>query len=386
MKLFIHSVIIWPEDPIHEPRVISFDVGKISVVTGWSATGKSSIISIIDYALGSSSCSIPVGEIRDYASWYGLLIETDTGLMRVARQKPEGRQVSSAFWIQQGEDLDDPLPRRPTANSNVERFKLILDTFSGLSNLRLDPEDSRGFMQRAGFRDMISFNFLPQHIVANPYTMFFKADSSEHREKLRNILPLALGAITNDDLVRFHRLHMLRDEHRKLETELRVRRNSLDNWTAGARGAFYRAQELNLLPAGEPPSDPRFLIGILREVVNAGGETVAAPDRLSTSAQRLEELRRREHELDASLASGKRRLRRLKSLNRSVLDYGEVLADQKSKISGFGWFLENISTQQCILCGSDNDAARHSLDQLSQSVIEIEELTAGATSTKPIVD
>ena len=39
---------------------------------------------------------------------------------------------------------------------------------------------------------MAAFNFQPQHIVANPYTLFFKADTTEHREKLRIIFPLAL--------------------------------------------------------------------------------------------------------------------------------------------------------------------------------------------------
>ncbi|GEM_PF-2071909 len=40
---------------------------------------------------------------------------------------------------------------------------------------------------------MGAFNFQPQHIVANPYTLFSKADTTEHREKLRAIFPLVPG-------------------------------------------------------------------------------------------------------------------------------------------------------------------------------------------------
>ena len=191
MKLFIHSVIVWPEDVELEPRVVPFDVDKVSIITGWSSTGKSSILDIINYVLGARTCSIPVGYIRDLASWYGLEIETSVGRMRIARPKPEARQVSEDIWLQQGEDTAGSLPRRPKANHNVARLKAMFDDMSGLSNLALLPE---GEISRASFRDMASFNLLPQHIVANPYSLFFKADSSSHRTKLQYVLPLAMGS------------------------------------------------------------------------------------------------------------------------------------------------------------------------------------------------
>jgi hypothetical protein len=386
MKLFIKQLIIWPEDTTHSPRTVDFDPAMVSVVTGWSATGKSSIIAITDYVLGAGTCAIPVGAIRDRASWYGLEIETDAGKMRIARKKPDGRQVANAFWLQQGSDVDGPLPDLPAANTNAERVKLMLDAISGLSDLRLTPDEGNGFNERAGFRDMAAFNFLPQHIVANPYTMFFKADSHEHREKLRNVLPLALGIITNEDLLRSHRLQMLRDELRKVETELRIRRDGIENWRANATGAFYRAQELNLLPSGEPPSDLQTILELLQQVVKAGGRTVAAPGRVSASVERLEDIRKQEQGLDTEIATQRRRLRRLKSLRRSVLDYGDILADQQARVQSVGWFKEMIVAEQCVLCGSDSEIARRSLRELETPIKELDELTAGTSSTAPMVD
>ena len=116
MKLFIREIIIWPEDVRFEPRTLTFDPGAVSVVTGWSGTGKSSIVNIIDYVLGSGSCSIAVGVIRNAVSWFGLTIETDAGLMRIARPKPAARQVSEEIWLQQGPEVEQPLPMRPAAN------------------------------------------------------------------------------------------------------------------------------------------------------------------------------------------------------------------------------------------------------------------------------
>lgn len=385
MKLFIRELIIWPKDPNHKPRIVRFDPERVSVITGRSATGKSSIISIVDYVLGSRSCSIPVGEIRDYASWYGLSLETDSGPMRVARQKPDGRQVATDYWIQQGSDTEQPLPVLPKSNADLANFKLLMDALCGLSNLKLDPE-GKGHNERASFRDMAAFNYLPQHIVANPYTMFFKADSSDHREKLRNVLPLALGIITNDDLIRLHRLYQLREELRKLEGELKSRRNGLETWQSNATGTFYRAQDLNLLPAGGVPDSLSELIELLRKVVEAGGATVAAPGRTTVTVDRLTAIKRREQELDLEISAQRRRLRRLKSLRRSVIDYDDVLADQQNRVRGAGWFSENLDNDRCILCNSDSHSALRALDALKEPIAELTDLNEGTASAAPMVD
>ncbi len=385
MKLFIRELIVWPADTNLAPRVIQFDLQKVSVITGWSATGKSSIIAIIDYVLGAGSCAIPVGVIRDKSSWYGLRIDTDVGPMRLAREKPDGRQVSDKFWLQQGADVEAPLPIRPMANARTERIKQMFDDLSRLSNLGTDPE-GRGYSHRASFRDMSAFNFLPQHIVANPYTMFFKADTSEHREKLRNVTPLALGVITNEDLVRLHTLHLLRDELRKTQEELRLRRDSLERWRANATGAYYRAQELGLLPTGDLPANLQGIIDILRRVVEAGGQTVTSTGRISAAVERLEAMRSMERDLDRLIADKKRRLRRLKSLRSTVSDYDAVLEDQQHRVRGAGWFAKAIVANSCVLCGSDTTAAQDALNVLAGSIAEIEELSDGTSFTTPIVD
>lgn len=386
MKLFIREIVIWPEDVKFQPRTLPFDAGAVSVVTGWSGTGKSSIVNIIDYVLGSGTCSIAVGVIRNAVSWFGLTIETDNGLMRIARPKPAARQVSEDIWIQEIDAVGQPLPARPHANSNVTRLKVLLDLRSGLSNLALDPEREQGFGGRAGFRDLAAFNLLPQHIVANPHTMFFKADSSHHRETLRHVLPLAMGVVTNDDLVRAHRLKLLRDEQRKLETELRTRRNAMDNWSANARGSFFRAQELSLLPPGDPPGDLLGLLNVLKEVVAAGGLSVAAPGRVSVAVNRLDEIRRQEEALDKKINTERRRLRKLRSLSRSVVDYADVLAEQSASVKGVGWFKSHVAGESCVLCGSDTEVARYALEELNEPIAELESLSAGATTTRPMVD
>jgi hypothetical protein len=385
MKLFIHKLIIWPAGSEYEPRVVDFDPTKVSVVTGWSATGKSSIISIIDYVLGAGSCAIPVGVIRDAASWYGLELETDAGPMRLARRKPEGRHVSGDYWLQQGSDTQADLPGSLMPNAHADRVRSLLDALSGLSNLRVEPE-GKGFSERASFRDMAAFNFLPQHIVANPYTMFFKADTYDHREKLRNVLPLALGIITNDDLARLHSLHLLREELRKLEGELKLKRNALETWRANATGSYFRAQELGLLPPGDPPKLLSALIDMLRRAVSGDAQVRGLGDRTTAAVRRLQEIQREEQRVTRRIADQKRRMKRLRSLRYSVSDYEIVLGDQSERVSGVGWFSAVAGETECILCGTPTKEAQRALDDLQASIAELETLQASTSSTTPMVD
>lgn len=385
MKLIIRELILWPNNPAYEPRILTFRTDGINVITGWSSTGKSAIGAIIDYVLGAGKCAIPVGVIRDKVSWYGLTLDTAVGPMRLARRRPEGRQVSDEYWIQQGADVETEGLSQPHPNAATIRIKQLFDDLSGLSNLTLDPEN-RSFGGRASFRDMAAFNYLSQHIVANPYTMFFKSDSSEHREKLRSVLPLALGIITNDDLVRRHTLHLLLQEQRRLEAELRIRRSSLETWRANAVGAFYRAQELGLLMPGEPPSGLRQLLSQLQRMVDSGNAPRAEAGRISTATQRLESLRSEEQAVSRSVSDARRRLKRLRSLKGSAYAYEAALEDQYARVQGAGWFRQIIERENCILCGSDSEPARRTLEELSEAIAELETLSDGTKAAVPMVD
>lgn len=74
MDFTIKSIILWPKNELKVIRRIDFAPDKINVITGGSERGKSAIIAIIDYCLGSSHCKIPTRTIRDLTQWFGVLI------------------------------------------------------------------------------------------------------------------------------------------------------------------------------------------------------------------------------------------------------------------------------------------------------------------------
>ena len=57
MQFQILKIVLWPSRGGLPPRVVALRKGCVNVISGASRTGKSAIIPIIDYCLGSDRCA-----------------------------------------------------------------------------------------------------------------------------------------------------------------------------------------------------------------------------------------------------------------------------------------------------------------------------------------
>jgi hypothetical protein len=187
MKLAILKIILWPKEERHEPRIISFLPGKINVLTGESGTGKSSLTWIVDYCLGSGKCSIPVGLIRDLTGWFGLHLQLAHTEMIVARRNPGDQQTTTDMYWTEGLSLI--VPGVVEKNARVEDLVNRFNQISQLPSLDFSGGENIGFGGPPSSRDMAAFNFQPQHIVANPYTFFFKTETTDHPGETPDCVP-----------------------------------------------------------------------------------------------------------------------------------------------------------------------------------------------------
>src|ERR1700733_8712065 len=108
MQFQIRQIVLWPKLNGTKPRVVPFEVGQVNVISGASRTGKSAIIPIIDYCLGSDRCAIPVETIRNACRWFGILVETEEGQKLLARREPGNQRSTSDMYILEGARVDIP--------------------------------------------------------------------------------------------------------------------------------------------------------------------------------------------------------------------------------------------------------------------------------------
>ena len=334
------KVILWPRSG-GEPRVLEFKPGVVNVISGASKTGKSAVIPVIDYCLASDKCAIPVGVIREACSWFGILVDTLEGQKLLARREPGDQQSTSDMVLLEGPKIEVP-PRIEVRTSNADAVKAMLNRLAGVPNLGFEPSSEAGSKNRPSFRDLVAFMFQPQNIVANPDVLFFKADTTEHREKLRTIFPYVLGAVTAEVLEARHELDRLSKELRRKEGELKALQATSESWRREAQAWLRQAVELGLYAAKAaiPEAWPDTL-DALRGVLEAEPQAFAqSVEGIETVLTRLADLRDQEVKLTAELRQHRERLNELKALSESGEDYVHSLRVQRDRLSLSSWIRE----------------------------------------------
>ncbi|MBB4378461.1 DUF3732 domain-containing protein [Bradyrhizobium sp. SBR1B] len=307
------------------------------MISGSSKTGKSAVIPIIDYCLGADKCAIPVGVIRENCSWFGVLVETLEGQKLLARREPGELQRTGDMFVLDGAEVE--IPRHiEERNTTVDAVKGTLNRLGGLTGLDFQPGGEGGFSARPSFRDMMAFTFQPQNIIANPNVLFFKADTTEHREKLKTIFPYVLGAVTPAILEARWELDRLQRALRRKETELRGLEAANAAWQSEARGWLRQAIELGLLPPDLTlPTEWADIIGLLRSLPSASSRATPSLEGLDVALGRLETLRTQEEEAARELSVHRQRLNELRRLLESSDAYGGALRVQRDRLEISRW-------------------------------------------------
>jgi hypothetical protein len=372
--------------------VVTFQDGAVNIITGQSGSGKTSLIHIVDYCLGSGKCSIPVGVIRDSVEWFGVLLQLSAGQLLIGRRNPEEKEQSGDVYLVEAEQID-PLLCAPEKTIHVDDLKKKLNQIAGLPDVGFDPESTSGFKGPPSFRDLAAFIFQPQHIVANPNTLFFKADTYEHREKLRTIFPLILGAVTATQLSAKHELAQVQVDLDRRQAVLDRQNDAAAASTGQLRAYVLRAQELGLLPIGASTASglgveqlldvlrlipKRLADGVLPSVDKGAAETLVL---------KLRTLEDQEDSLSRDLSQVSRRRLQIERLKSSLDSYGDQLLAQEGRLAGVGWFANRIRTDDnCPLCGSSSVAAKTAIEQLLDLADEMKQLAASTANATPALE
>lgn len=370
----IRAIVLWPRNPEFKPRRLQFDLGKVNVISGASRTGKSAVIPIIDYCLGSSTCSIPVNTIRKYCEWFGIVVATDQGDKLLARREPGTQRSTDDMFLMEADSITE-VPARIVKNTNAEAVKRLLDDLAGLSKLDFTSgDDAAGFDGRPSFRDLAAFTFQPQNIVANPDVLFFKTNTYEHREKLRKIFPYVLGAVTPALMAKQFELGRIRQELRRKERELKDAQQVSARWSADLLVKFSEAQELGLMPKLEQQPTRGQMIELLEEVVARTDLTLfVSTSTISEALRELSGLDTEEREVSRELTTLRHRLEEMNRMSSGVDQYEAAIGLQRGRLKLSSWLVAHTNgSADCPMCGSHTDSAKRKLEVLSARLLEVE--------------
>ncbi|RAU45533.1 MULTISPECIES: DUF3732 domain-containing protein [unclassified Pseudomonas] len=388
MKFTIDAVVLWPRFQGMEPRVIPFVEGKINIIHGLSGTGKSSIVHIIDYVLGAKKCQIPIGIIRDTVEWFGLKIRILDATHIVARRTPGSSQASSDFFMLVSEEGD--IPETVTRTHTQSQYQAAFNAMVRVSDLpHSDDEEPSNFDRRSTYRDMAAFNFLPQHIVANPNTLFFKTDSFAHKERLTRAMPYALGMVDANYVMNARRREEAQREQDKLRKLMDVHAAAKASHHADVDQLFDRCVQLGLLSNANASMNAEKVMQ-LKRILSATHEgrleqTLLEPQRLHIS-QKLKEVIEAVGKQQGVVDELDTQIDGFSHLARTSQRFVAAIDTEKSHVIGLEWLKESVADGgHCVACGSFTNALPVVIENLETRVNKVTRIS-DALKDNPVVD
>lgn len=262
----LKKLILWPYDQTQSKREIEFYLGEINIIHGASKTGKTALISCVDYALGSSHCKIPVGKILNSVKWFGVLLKNDNEEILLARISPNEKSKEGTIYLDCGNSVTIP-EIIENGNNNVSNAKDIINEKMNYYNEKMEIDDASRYNTKPSYRDSISFNFQPQTIIASPDILFYKTNLTEYRERLKREFHYFLGVYDNETLINKIIKKNLEKERNRLQKIKEETENIKNLFINDLYVLYANAVDLGLVNGNIPVDDTEEIIIELNRIV-----------------------------------------------------------------------------------------------------------------------
>jgi len=347
LSIQILDIVLYAEG--RHPRVLSLKPGRLNIITGDSKTGKSALISIVDYCLGSGSYQVPHGVIRDHVVWYGLRLIDGQAQHFIARRAPDAnRQSTTDAYYATGSSLAIPSLEQLDVTTNIDTVVERLGVVTGIALNRHDPPDHQTRAPlTATLRHALAYVFQPQTEISQPGFLFHGQNDTWFAQAIKDTFPYFLGAVEEDYVAKAAQLKELRRELRAQEQALtRIETLTSDNSIASLVSV---ARDVGLLAAdyvsASPSEDMATLQTIMsRPLAEQIDDTSTAIDQaeLARLNDRRTELRRDLHRLDDELKA-------MIELRNEENAYTHEASEQVSRLESIG-LLQPSDENHCPLC------------------------------------
>lgn len=256
-------------------RRLPLEPGKLNIITGASKTGKTALIAIIDYCMGSSECDIPAGIIRRTVAWVGTRLVVPEGEVFVARRlPPPGRNSSPDIYYEVGRNVEIPEFDQLVQTTNLESLENLLSTHAGISeNLHVPPPGQTRDPLKAGIRHALFYCFQHQSEAISNRHLFHKQSEPFIPQAIKDTLPFFLGLVDDSHVARMSELRRLRQNLRGLEKKLAEHQAIRGRGMTRAQSLLTEGIDLGLQPGLLVPSTWEECVEALRFIDGSPSKT-----------------------------------------------------------------------------------------------------------------
>lgn len=346
MSIQILDIVIYHQG--RPPRTISLRPGQVNIITGESGTGKSSLIAIVDYCLGSGTCEIPHGIMAKTIHWYGLRLTDGTEEHFVARRAPDKGKATTtdAFYIT-GSALAVPDYDDLSVTTNIDAVMARIELATGIGAHRhVPPEGQTRVPLSASIRHALAYVFQKQTEISQPGFLLHGQGDHFVAQGIKDTFSYFIGAMEHDHVELSARLRALRRELRLKESEL-SRSLSLTS-EVRVDGLVAEAKSAGLIAPDFSGQSYQEMLESLRGASTAPFEDQLALSDTEVDQLALSQLTATRSELRARLHLVNDELQSMSGLRMDGSNFARESAEQLSRLESIGLVDEDEHT--CPLC------------------------------------
>lgn len=216
----IRAVVTYSHDG--RQRVVSFEPGRVNIISGDSRTGKSAVLGIIEYCFGASEIDVPEGKVRRNVAWFGMHLQTRRGQAFVARRLPHGDGKSSEeVYVLTDTEVAIPPASTLRQTTNREGLRSLLGSWVGLSDYLHEPPPGQTRAPLAAtISHALTFCLQSQNEIAQRRHLFHGSSDRFIAQAIKDTLPFFLGAVSDDYVAQKQELKRVRAEIRQIDRRL----------------------------------------------------------------------------------------------------------------------------------------------------------------------
>lgn len=367
----ILDIILYGESG--KQRILPFDIGKVNIITGDSKTGKTAIIDIVDYCLGSGDFKVAEGVVREYVWWYAVRYQLKQGQILVARPNPNkyARSASDVYFLQ-GDTVSIPNFSDLKANISLDILLQKLANIIGIDEYTHQAEGYTRPETSVTFRHSRFYCFQPQTDIDQRDFLFYHQTKEDGRvaQAMKDTLPYFLGAIETESIKLKRQLADKIRNANRLERELKEAEAVVVKTMGQVFELINEAKQVGLVQINEVPKDQeeglKMLLtistqDILQETPNAENEVI-----LSLQAQREIIIK----ELDRV----KQTIKETENYQKETQGYESEAGYQALRLESVNIYPKNkeVNNSICPLCNQDLANKIPTIEQIEQSLLGLQ--------------
>jgi hypothetical protein len=353
-------------------QVVEFKPGALNVVTGSPGTGKSALLDIVEFCLGRSTVTMPVGPITQTVAWYAVLLQLP-GRGRAFVGRPAARPgaaSSQLAMLEIGADLE-PLPFEDLeTNADADTIRDQLGRAIGIEENATEPEPQslrQPLEANLGHATLLCLQ--RQGEIDNRDLLFHRQGEERGAigRAIQDTLPYFLGAVPRDQAVQRQLLTNARRDLRRAEEDL-ARARAADEEVEVSLRAMVREAVVAGLLADEPIEGRTAMLAALQSTLTAAPPPATGDEIV---AERRERLERERSELRLALRAAGEQVALLEAMDGDEQAYEGVVGQQISRLRSLDLLGDVTSGASCPICGHDVDSEDAEVDELRQAAEQL---------------